>query len=173
MKIFGMVGWRDSGKTTLIVNLLPELIRRGLEISTIKHTHHRFDIDKPEKDSFKHREAGAREVLVTSSVRWALMHELHGNPEEEVKSMIARMEPVDLLLIEGFKKHGHPKMEVHRPSKGRPLLCKEDPNIVMVASDEPLPEVSLPVLDLDDTAGVADFIIDYCGLAPAAGAAGN
>ncbi|MEE8392935.1 MAG: molybdopterin-guanine dinucleotide biosynthesis protein B [Rhodospirillales bacterium] len=165
MKIFGMVGWRDSGKTTLIVNLLPELIRRGLEVSTIKHTHHGFDIDKPEKDSYKHRKAGAREVLVTSSTRWALMHELHENPEENVEAMIARMGPVDLLLIEGFKEHGHPKMEIHRPSVSRPLLCKEDPNIVMVASDEPLGEVSLPVLGLDDIAGIADFIIDYCGLA--------
>jgi len=169
MKIFGMVGWRDSGKTTLMENLLPELIQRGLEVSTIKHTHHGFDIDKPEKDSYKHRNAGAREVLVTSSVRWALMHELHGDPEEAVEAMIARMEPVDLLLIEGFKKNEHKKMEIHRPSKGRPLLCQDDPNIVMVASDGPLPEVSLPVLDLGDTPAIADFIIKYCRLAEGAG----
>ncbi|MCP5367635.1 MAG: molybdopterin-guanine dinucleotide biosynthesis protein B [Hyphomicrobiales bacterium] len=168
MKTFGLVGWSGSGKTTLLVRLLPELISRGLSVSTMKHTHHHFDIDKPGKDSYEHRAAGAKEVMVISSRRWALMHELRGQPEPDMEDMIQQMTPVDLLLIEGFKSHRHAKLEVYRPSVGKPLLCASDPTVVAVASDEAIPGLDVPRLDLDDVAAVADFIVDQCGLAAAA-----
>ena len=164
MKIFGMVGRSGSGKTTLMVELLPELIGRGLRVSSMKHTHHGFDIDKPGKDSHQHRVAGAAEVLVTSPDRWALMHELRGQPEPDMDLLIRHMTPVDLLLIEGFKRHRHAKLEVHRPSTGSPILCRHDPGIVAVASDEPLDDVPVPVLDLNHIPAIADFVLDYCGL---------
>lgn len=169
MKVFGVVGWSGSGKTSLIVRLLPELRRRGLAVSTMKHTHHRFDLDRPGKDSFQHREAGAQEVMVVSSQRWALMHELRDGPEPTVQSLIDRLAPVDVLLIEGFKHHPHPKIEVHRPELGKPILAAEDPGIVAVASTAPLPGLDRPRLDLDDTAAVAAFIVAYAP--PAARAA--
>ena len=130
----------------------------------MKHAHHNFDIDKPGKDSHVHREAGATEVLVTSANRWALMHENRGVPEPTLEALLDRMTPVDLLLIEGFKAHAHDKIEVHRPSVGKALLAPDDPHIVAVASDMPLPEVDLPVLDLDDVGGIADFIMAHCAL---------
>ena len=164
MKIFGLAGWSGSGKTTLVVRLLPELISRGYSVSTVKHAHHDFDIDKPGKDSFEHRHAGATEVMVTSARRWALMHENRGAPEPSVAEIAARMTPVDLLLIEGFKRHAHPKLEIHRPSTGHELLCRDDPHIVAVASDAPLPDVTLPVLDLNDVPGIADFIAAHLHL---------
>jgi molybdopterin-guanine dinucleotide biosynthesis adapter protein len=164
MKIFGMVGRSGSGKTTLMVELLPELIGRGLRISTMKHTHHGFDVDKPGKDSHQHRVAGATEVLVTSPDRWALMHEIRDQPEPDMDQLIGHMTPVDLLLIEGFKRHGHPKMEVHRPSTGSAILCRRDDGIVAVASDEPLADVPVPVLDLNRIPAIADFILEHCGL---------
>jgi len=164
MKVFGMVGWSGSGKTTLLQDLLPELIKRGITVSTMKHTHHSVDLDRPGKDSYKHREAGASEVLITSSTRWALMHELRGEAEPDMDALIARMTPVDLLLIEGFKRHRHPKMEIHRPAVGKPLIARDDASIVAVASDAPLDGIRTPVIDLDDVAAVADFIVGYCGL---------
>jgi molybdopterin-guanine dinucleotide biosynthesis protein B len=165
MKTFGLVGWSGSGKTTLMVRLLPELIGRGLKVSTMKHTHHSFDIDKPGKDSHNHRMAGATEVMVASSRRWALMHELRAEPEPDMETLIAHMAPVDLLLIEGFKYHHHPKMEVHRPALGKPLLCHDDPTVVAVASDAAVPGLAVPVLDINDPAAIADFILAHCGLA--------
>ena len=167
MKVFGLAGWSGSGKTTLVVRLIPALVARGLRVSTLKHAHHNFDVDKPGKDSYEHRQAGATEVLVTSGRRWALMHELRDAPEPTIEDLLPRMTAVDLLLIEGFKRQSHAKLEVHRPALGKPLLCPEDPHIVAVASDAPLPQVSLPRLDLDDIEAIADFIIDHCGLAPA------
>jgi molybdopterin-guanine dinucleotide biosynthesis protein B len=164
MRIFGLAGWSGSGKTTLMVGLLPMLTGRGVTVSTMKHAHHNFDIDKPGKDSHVHREAGATEVLVTSANRWALMHENRGVPEPTLEALLDRMTPVDLLLIEGFKAHAHDKIEVHRPSVGKALLAPDDPHIVAVASDMPLPEVDLPVLDLDDVGGIADFIMAHCAL---------
>ncbi len=164
MKVFGLAGWSGSGKTTLMVRLLPVLIARGVTVSTLKHAHHAFDIDRPGKDSYEHRAAGATEVMISSDTRWALMHELRGAPEATVEELIAHMTPVDLLMIEGFKAHAHPKLEVHRPSLGKPLLCGEDPHIVAVASDVPLPSVRLPRFELDDAEGIADFIIGHCGL---------
>jgi len=164
MKIFGMVGWSGSGKTTLMVQLLPELISRGLKVSTMKHTHHNVDLDKPGKDSYEHRLAGAHEVLITSSKRWALMRELREEAEPDMDELIDRMTPVDLLLIEGFKRHVHDKMEIHRKATGKDLICDTDPTIVAVASDEPLEHLNLPVIDLNDVPAVADFIIERSGL---------
>jgi len=159
MKLFGLAGWSGSGKTTLMKALLPELIGRGITVSTVKHAHHSFDVDQPGKDSYEHRRAGASEVMVASAHRWALMRELRGAAEPSLEALIARMAPVDLLLVEGFKRHPHPKLEVHRPSNGKKLLCPEDPHIVAVASDLPLDTIAVPRLDLNDTPAIADFIV--------------
>jgi molybdopterin-guanine dinucleotide biosynthesis protein B len=159
MKLFGLAGWSGSGKTTLMKALLPELIGRGITVSTIKHAHHSFDVDQPGKDSYEHRRAGASEVMVASAQRWALMRELRGAAEPSLEALIARMAPVDLLLVEGFKRHPHPKLEVHRPDNGKPLLCLEDPHIVAVASDRLLDGIAVPRLDLNDTPAIADFIL--------------
>lgn len=164
MKIFGLAGWSGSGKTTLVMRLLPELIGRGFSVSTVKHAHHDFDIDKPGKDSYEHRRAGASEVMVSSANRWALMHENRGGPEPDLDALAARMSPVDLLLVEGFKRDSHAKMEVHRPAVGKPLLCVDDPHIVAVASDAALPQAGVPVLSIDDIATIADFIVAHVGL---------
>ena len=166
MKVFGLAGWSGSGKTTLMIRLIPELVGRGLRVSTMKHAHHGFDMDEEGKDSFEHRRAGAQEVLITSARRWALMHELRNAEEPEIETLIGRMTPVDLLLIEGFKRQSHEKLEVYRAAVGKPLLCLEDPQIVAVASDGPLqePKAALPQLDLNDIKAIADFIIERCGL---------
>ena len=164
MKLFGIAGWSGSGKTTLVVRLLPELIGRGLTVSTIKHAHHRFDIDTPGKDSYEHRKAGAAEVLVSSRHRWALMHENGDMPEPTLDELVKGMSPVDLVLVEGFKSEQMDKLEVHRPAIGKTLLCDSDPRIVALASDAPLPGSALPVLELDDTVAIADFIVAHCGL---------
>lgn len=164
MKVIGIVGWSGSGKTSLLVELLPRLKDRGLEVSTMKHAHHRFDVDKPGKDSFLHREAGASEVLVVTSSRWVLMHESREEPEPSIEALIERMTPVDLLLIEGFKTHHHPKLEIHRASEGKPLLCLTDPEIVAVASDSLLPDLQITRLDLNTPDAIVDFILHYTGL---------
>ncbi len=164
MKVFGLAGWSGSGKTTLVVRLIPALVRRGLRISTMKHAHHNFEMDTPGKDSYEHRAAGASEVLITSGRRWALMHELRDAPEPSVEELIGQMTPVDLLLIEGFKRADHEKLEVHRPAIGKPLLCAADPQIVAVASDSPLPEAGRQLLDLNDVEAIADFVVRHCGL---------
>lgn len=164
MKLFGIAGWSGSGKTTLVVRLLPELIGRGLTVSTVKHAHHGFDIDTPGKDSYEHRKAGAAEVLVSSRHRWALLHENGEGPEATLDELVRGMSPVDLVLVEGFKAEEMDKLEVHRPALGKALLCESDPRIVVVASDAALPAAALPVLDLDDTTAIADFIVAHCGL---------
>lgn len=164
MKVMGIVGWSGSGKTSLLVQVLPILKARGLKVSTMKHAHHRFDVDTRGKDSFRHREAGASEVLVVTSSRWVLMHESREEPEPSIEALIERMTPVDLLLIEGFKTHPHPKLEIHRESEEKPLLCPGDPGIVAVASDRPLPGLGIPVLDLNDPGAIAGFILMYTGL---------
>jgi molybdopterin-guanine dinucleotide biosynthesis protein B len=171
MKIFGFAGWSGSGKTTLVTRLIPELVGRGVRVSTMKHAHHAFDIDKPGKDSFEHRAAGATEVMVTSTHRWALMHESRGGAEASIDELVGRMSPVDLLLIEGFKTYPHDKLEVYRAAVGKPLLCLEEDHIVAVASDAPVPQANVPVLDLNDTGAIADFILQRTGLKPARGAA--
>ena len=164
MKVFGLAGWSGSGKTTLLSKLLPELIGRGVSVSTIKHTHHSVEIDKPGKDSYIHRQSGAIEVLVGTPQRWALIHENRGEPEGSLEGLIARMMPVDLLLVEGFKAYPHDKVEVYRQDNNKPLICTEDPHIVAVASDVPLPGVDLPLFALDDVAALASFILERCGL---------
>ncbi len=169
MKIFGLAGWSGSGKTTLVVNVLPLIAGRGLSVSTMKHTHHKFDLDQPGKDSHNHRLAGAAEVILTSSTRWALLHELNDETEPSPEDLIKHMTPVDLILIEGFKSYPHPKIEVHRPSLGKPLLAASDMSVVAVACDEPidgsLGERRVPIFDLNDTQSIANFIIDHSGLA--------
>lgn len=165
MKVFGLAGWSGSGKTTLMVKLIPELTARGVTVSTIKHAHHKFDVDKPGKDSYEHRQAGATEVMVSSGNRWALMHELRDEAEPDLEQLIAKMSPVDLLLVEGFKHGSHAKVEVYRPSNGNPVLAPDDPNVMAVATDGDLPDaVTVPRLDMNDVAAVADFILDYVGL---------
>jgi molybdopterin-guanine dinucleotide biosynthesis protein B len=165
MQIFGLAGWSGSGKTTLLTAIIPEFLARGLTVSTIKHAHHEFDIDRPGKDSWRHRQAGASEVMVASARRWAIMHELRGAPEPALDELVACMKPVDLLLVEGFKRHPHPKLEVYRPALGKELIYPEDPQIVAIASDEPL-AAPIPRLPLGDAAAVAGFIVDHLGLAP-------
>ena|SRR5581483_5097325 len=158
MHILGFAGWSGSGKTTLLVALIPQLRARGLTVSTIKHAHHEFDIDRPGKDSWRHREAGATEVMVSSARRWALMHELRDAAEPSLENLVAQMTPVDLLLVEGFKRHPHPKIEVHRRSIGKPLLYPDDPHVVAIASDERL-EAPIPWLPLDDPTAVTAFMV--------------
>ncbi len=165
MKIFGLAGWSGSGKTTLMVKLLPELARRGLRVSTMKHAHHDFDVDVPGKDSYEHRRAGATEVLVTSGQRWALMHELRDEPEPDMESLIAHMTPVDLLIIEGFKRDGHDKLLIHRAGRhGDPALDPDDETVVAIASDGSLDHPVKPIFDIDDVAAITDFIVGHCGL---------
>ena len=164
MRIFGLAGWSGSGKTTLMVNLLPEIIARGITVSTVKHAHHEFDIDRPGKDSYEHRRAGATEVMISSANRWALMHELRGVEDPPLEMLIDHMSPVDLLLVEGFKWEAHPKIEVYRPVINKPLLQPDDPNIIAVASDEDLPKVKVPVLPLCDAVVITDFILKAVAL---------
>ncbi len=158
MKVFGLAGYSGSGKTTLLERLVPALITRGLSVSVIKHAHHDFDIDRPGKDSFRHRQAGACEVLIASGHRWALMHELRGEAEPTLGELLTRLSPVDLVLVEGFKFDPLPKLEIHRPALGKPLLHPHDPHIVGVASDAPL-ATRLPLLSLDDAAAITDFVL--------------
>lgn len=170
--VLGIVGWSGSGKTSLVARLVRDLVGRGYRISTIKHAHSEFDIDTPGKDSYAHRKAGAHEVLVSSASRFALMHENRGAPEPTIDGLLAKLEPADLVLIEGFKSEPHDKLEVHRPSLGKPVLQPRDPDVVAVATDAPLPEVGVPVLDLNDEVAVADFVIAHCGLGRTAREAG-
>ena len=166
MKIFGFAGYSGSGKTTLIERLIPLITARGLTVSLVKHAHHTFEIDQPGKDSFRHRKAGCTEVLVTSSRRWALMHELGGAPEPALADHVKRMSPCDLLLVEGYKREPIPKLEVYRAEVGEPLIHPHDQNVVAIASDAPV-ETKLPRLDLNAPATIADFILEHTGLKPA------
>ena len=161
MKIIGFAGWSGSGKTTAIERVVPVLRGENLSVSLIKHAHHDFDIDQPGKDSWRHRRAGCGEVLVTSSVRWAVMHELREEPELTLAGALARLSPCDLVLVEGFKRAMIPKLEVYRAVVGKPLLYPGDPNVIGVATDSPAEIVgaSIPVLDLNNAVGIAEFII--------------
>jgi molybdopterin-guanine dinucleotide biosynthesis protein B len=159
MRLFGFAGFSGSGKTTLIEKLIPRFVERGLRVSLIKHAHHAFDVDRPGKDSYRHREAGCGEVLVTSSRRWALMHELGGAPEPRLEELIEHLSPCDLVLVEGFKREAVPKLEVHRAANvGEDLLFPHDPHIAAIATDARV-ETALPVFGLDDIAAIADFVI--------------
>ena len=157
MQVLGIVGWSGSGKTTLLTRLIPILRTAGLTVSTVKHTHHGFDIDRPGKDTFRHRQAGAREVLIASGTRWVLLHEVAG-PEPELAELLTRMQPVDLVLVEGYKTHPFPKVEVHRPALGKPPIWPDQPDIVAVATDAPLC-LDRRMLPLNDPAAIADWIL--------------
>ncbi len=165
MKLFCIAGWSGSGKTTLMTGLLPRLTGRGIRVATIKHAHHGFDVDRPGKDSYEHRKAGASEVLVSSSRRWALIHENRGEPEPSLADLVSRLSPVDLVLVEGFKREAIDKLEVFRRELGKPMLRHEDPHVVAVASDTPLTGVPVPVLDLAAVDKIAAFIATHCDLA--------
>ncbi len=162
MKIFGIAGFSGSGKTTLMERMLPAFVLEGLTVSVIKHAHHLFDVDRPGKDSYRHREAGATEVLITGGERWVLMHELRGQPEQTLEQMIKHFSPCDIVLVEGFKNEPIPKLEVHRAASGRPLLYASDPDVVAIATDEPL-DTTLPQLDINYPESVALFIMKYLG----------
>ncbi|MCG6953824.1 MAG: molybdopterin-guanine dinucleotide biosynthesis protein B [Betaproteobacteria bacterium] len=164
MKTFGFAGYSGSGKTTLIEQLIPCFVKQGLRVSLIKHAHHAFDVDQPGKDSYRHRHAGAGEVLVTSSRRWVLMHELRGEPEPSFEAQLEHLSPCDLLLVEGFKHAPIPKLEVWRAVTGEGLLHPSDPHIVAVASDQDI-DTRLPRLDLNDVDGIAGFIRNHLALA--------
>ena len=163
LKVLGLTGWSGAGKTTLLTLLIPELTARGLTVSTIKHAHHTFDVDKPGKDSYRHRQAGATEVLIASAARWALMHENRGADEPGLEALLASLSPVDLVLVEGFKGEGHQKIEVHREGLDKPLLCRGDRSFIALAANYRPDGLDLPLLDLDDVRALADFVIDYCG----------
>ena len=176
--VIGVTGWSGSGKTALIVRLIPELASRGYRVATVKHAHHTFEIDTPGKDSFEHRAAGAVEVVVSSAKRWAIMHENRDEAEPALEDLLAQLSPVDVVLVEGFKNGAHTKIEVHRPATGTELICNTNRSIVAVASDaavagpdvntgseaERTPAREIPFLDLNDTAEIADFVIVHCGL---------
>lgn len=166
MKIFGIVGWKNNGKTTLMTQLISVLTARGYHVSTIKHAHHDFDVDTLGKDSHRHREAGATEVLVGSGTRWALMHELRGAPEPGLDELIPRLTPVDILLVEGFKQHGHMKLEVVLKGGDNPLIAAGDRDVVAVASNDSSLDLppGLPLLPLDEPEAVADFILERVNL---------
>jgi molybdopterin-guanine dinucleotide biosynthesis protein MobB len=163
VKVYGVTGWKNSGKTGLMERLVAEIAGRGYSVSTIKHAHHDFDVDQPGKDSHRHRAAGAREVLLASNRRFALMHELRGAPEPALDDLLARLAPVDLVLVEGYKRGGHPKVEAHRAATGQPLIAPDDPTVRAVASDTDL-VLDRPLFDLDDTAAIADFILAELGV---------
>jgi molybdopterin-guanine dinucleotide biosynthesis protein B len=160
MKVFGFAGYSGSGKTTLIEQLIPRFTARDLRVSLIKHTHHDFDVDQPGKDSYRHRAAGASEVLLTCDTRWVLMHELRGAPEASLEEQLAVLSPCDLVLVEGFKQTPISKLEVHRPALGKPPIWPENKSVVAVATDAPL-DCPLPQLDLNDPAAIAQFILDF------------
>ncbi|MDP2170957.1 MAG: molybdopterin-guanine dinucleotide biosynthesis protein B [Rhodocyclaceae bacterium] len=160
MKTFGFAGYSGAGKTTLIEQLIPRFKARGLSVSLIKHTHHNFDVDHPGKDSYRHRAAGAGEVLLTCDTRWVLMHELHGQPEPSLQDQLAVLSPCDLVLIEGFKQTAIPKLEVHRPAHGKPPIWPENPSVIAVATDAAV-ACPLPRLDLNDVDAIATFILKY------------
>jgi molybdopterin-guanine dinucleotide biosynthesis adapter protein len=156
MRVIGLAGWSGAGKTTLLLKLIPELNRRGLAVSTLKHAHHAFDIDQPGKDSFEHRSAGAKEVLIASERRWALIRELRGEPEPPLADLLRRLSPVDLVIVEGFKASAHPKIEVHRAAIGKPFLFDQAPNVRAIAADIAIPNATIPVVPLDDVPAIAD-----------------
>jgi molybdopterin-guanine dinucleotide biosynthesis protein B len=158
VRLIGLAGWSGSGKTTLLAKLLPVLVARGRVVSTIKHAHHAFDVDQPGKDSHTHRLAGAHEVLVSSTKRWALMHELRGEAEPTLAELVPHLSPVDLVIVEGYKTAHHPKLEVHRAAVGKPLLYPSDPHILGLVGDARPPSLSLPFAHLDDLEAVADLV---------------
>ena len=163
MKRFGIVGFKNAGKTGLMERLVSDITARGFTVSTIKHAHHSFDVDHPGKDSYRHRQAGASQTLLSSGTRWALMSELRGADEPPLADLLDVLNPVDLILIEGYKRDAHPKVEAFRHETGNPLIAEDDPTIMAVACDGPV-DVVVPCFDLDDTNAIADFILAEVGL---------
>lgn len=163
--VFGVAGWSGSGKTVLIEKVLPLLTGRGLRVATVKHTHKDFDFDKPGKDSWRHREAGAREVMIAAPRQWTLVHRVEDEAETGLAHLLSRMSASDLVLVEGFKREAIPKLEVHRVALGKSLIAPDDPHIVAIASDMPV-GTTLPRFDLNDAPAIANFIVERCGLAP-------
>ena len=164
MNVWGVVGWKNSGKTGLMERLVSEFVARGMRVSTLKHAHHTFDVDHAGKDSHRHRMAGATEVLLSSRNRWALMHEHLDEDEDLMEALLARLSPVDLVLVEGYKRDRHPKIEAHRAATGNPLIALDDPTVQAVASDSGATVEGRPTFDLDDTGAIADFIAQELGL---------
>ncbi len=164
MNVWGVVGWKNSGKTGLMERLVTEFVSRGLTVSTLKHAHHRFDVDHEGKDSYRHRVAGATEVLLASRNRWALMHELRDEDEPTLEDLLTRLSPVDLVLVEGYKRDRHPKVEAHRAATGQPLIAPEDDTVRAIASDAGATADGRPTFDLTDTRAIADFITAELGL---------
>ena len=164
MKIFGVTGWKNSGKTGLVERLVAEFINRGLSVSTVKHAHHTFDVDHPGRDSYRHRVAGAKEVLLVSKNRWAIMHELRDEDEPNLAEILTKIEKVDLVIIEGFKRDRLPKIEAFREETNTPVIALQDDTIVAVAASSSLPDLSIPVFDLDSTSEIADFISNFLDL---------
>jgi molybdopterin-guanine dinucleotide biosynthesis adapter protein len=158
-RVLGLAGWSGSGKTTLLVRLIPLLVQRGHRVATVKHAHHEFDIDLPGKDSYEHRKAGASEVIIASSRRWVQMHELKKDAEPSLATLLNRLSPCDLVLVEGFKHKPHPKLEIHRPALGKPALYCDDPAVVAVATDAVLSAPHPPRVDLNDIPAVADCVL--------------
>jgi molybdopterin-guanine dinucleotide biosynthesis protein MobB len=163
MNIFGVTGWKNAGKTGLMERLVTDITARGFTVSTLKHAHHSFDVDHPGKDSHRHRTAGASQVLLSSGTRGALMSELRGAAEPSLTDLLTKLAPVDLILIEGYKRDTHPKVEAYRAEPGNPLIATQDPTIKASATDTPL-TTDRPQFDLDDTAAIADFILGHLGL---------
>lgn len=164
MRVYGIVGWKNSGKTTLVERLVIEITGRGFSVSTVKHAHHTFDVDHEGKDSYRHRSAGAKEVLLASRNRWALMHENHNDSEPPLSEFLEKLMPVDLVLIEGYKRDRHPKVEAHRAETKQGLISANDDTITAVASNYEVKELAVPQYDLDDVSGIADFILKEVGL---------
>ena len=164
MKVFGVTGWKNSGKTGLVERLVGEFISRGLSVSTVKHAHHTFDVDHPGRDSYRHRAAGAKEVLLVSKNRWAIMHELRDEDEPQLSEILKKVEKVDLVIIEGFKRDRHPKIEAFREETGTSATAREDESIVAVAADTSLTDLKIPVFDLNNTSEIADFISGFLDL---------
>jgi molybdopterin-guanine dinucleotide biosynthesis protein B len=161
MRVIGLAGWSGSGKTSLLVKAIPRLVARGLTVSTLKHAHHSLEVDQPGKDSYEHRAAGATEVLVGGASRWALVHELRGVQEPALPLLLAKLSPVDLVVIEGYKAQPHPKIEVYRTAVGKDLLHPNDPHIVAIAADDALPQATVPVIPLDDTDAIVDAMLAH------------
>ncbi|MEI7803965.1 MAG: molybdopterin-guanine dinucleotide biosynthesis protein B [Hyphomicrobiales bacterium] len=160
MRIIGLAGWSGSGKTTLITKVIPLLVSRGVRVSTLKHAHHGFDLDQPGKDSFVHRVAGATEVVISSAKRFAILHELREEPEWDLPALLEKFSPVDLVLVEGFKRDAFPKLEIHRAANGKPLLHPDDPHIVAIAADQPLPAAKVPLIDLNDIEAIVTLLLE-------------
>jgi molybdopterin-guanine dinucleotide biosynthesis protein MobB len=164
MNVYGVVGWKNAGKTTLVERLVAEISGRGFSVSTVKHTHHMVDVDQPGKDSHRHRQAGAHQVILSSSSRWAVMTELRGAPETPLAELLTHLAPVDLVIVEGYKRDDHPKVEAWRAETGQPLIATDDPTVRAVASND-TPDTDKPTIGLDDIPAIADFILADLGLA--------